>query len=145
MIVKDKEEAVGFLLARSTNILWRELQRNFSKEGFVVTPEQFSIMMKIYHQGAMSQKELAESTFKDKVSITKIVNTLEKNGYVVRENDSCDKRIKRIFLTNKSEGMLPKLHKIAHETITYSMGKTTKKERETFKSVLRNIYQNLSV
>lgn len=142
---QNKEDSIGFLLSRSTNLLWKHLTRNFLNKGFDVTPEQFGVMMKLYHLGDMSQKTIAKLTFKDKVSITKIVNNLEKKSLIARGNDNNDKRIKIISLTKEGKNILPHLYEIANCTIERSLQNTGKSDIEGFKTVLRNIYINLSV
>jgi len=144
-MTQDKENEVGFLLARSTNLIWKHLNRNFLRDGYDVTPEQFSVLMKLYFKNRLSQKEIAEMLFKDKVSVTKIVNSLEKRGLVTRVSDKNDKRIKRIELTSKAKRIIPNLHESAHKTLDSALKNTDKVELEVFKTVLRNIHTNLSV
>jgi DNA-binding MarR family transcriptional regulator len=142
---QNKQDLTGFLLSRSTNLIWKHLTRNFAKAGYDITPEQYSILLKLNSKNNLSQKEVAEATSKDKVSITKIVNSLEKRNLVKRISDNGDRRIKRISLTNKAKRILPKLNESANETLNTALRNMDKKELETFKLVLRNIQLNLSI
>ena len=70
-----------------------------------LTPEQFLVIDILWNQGPMSQQKIADSIRKDKNSVTKLVDALEKKGLVRREQDSRDHRSKIITLTKKAEGM----------------------------------------
>ena len=56
-----------------------------------------------------SQQEIAEKTYRDKVSITKIIDNLEKHELVFRVVDENDRRVKRIFLTKKGKALSSKI------------------------------------
>lgn len=70
-----------------------------------LTPEQFLVIDILWNQGPMSQQKIADSIRKDKNSVTKLVDALEKKELVRREQDSRDHRSKIITLTKKAEGM----------------------------------------
>ena len=50
-----------------------------------------------------SQNEIAEKTIRDKVSVTKIIDNLEKHKLVKRALDEKDRRVRRIFLTDEGK------------------------------------------
>jgi len=70
-----------------------------------MTPEQFLLIDILWNQGPMSQQKIADTMMKDKNSITKLVDSLEKNGFVIREKDNKDRRSNTIVLTEKTEKM----------------------------------------
>ena len=70
-----------------------------------LTPEQFLLVDLLWNQGPMSQQKLADAMHKDKNSITKFVDGLEKKQLVARVRDEKDRRSNRIVLTPKAEEM----------------------------------------
>lgn len=142
---ENKQNHLGFLLSSSTNLIWKHLTRNFARTGYDITPEQFSLLMQLSSKNNQSQSQIAEATSKDKVSVTKIINSLEKRNLVKRIIDNGDKRIKRISLTSKAKRILPRLTKSAEETIDLALQNMNYEELETFKNILRNIQLNLNV
>ena len=61
---------------------------NHLKEKFKnITPRDFTYLSNIFYHRNISQKELAEMLFVSESNVTQIINRLEKNGYVIREND----------------------------------------------------------
>ena len=72
-----------------------------------LTPEQFILIDLLWNQGSMSQQQLADQMQKDKNSVTKLVDALERKGFVVREQNRQDRRSNTLVLTEKAEGLKP--------------------------------------
>ena len=64
-----------------------------------LTPEQFLLIDLLWNQGPMSQLEIADQMQKDKNSITKLVDAIERKGYVERHQNPSDRRSNTIVLT----------------------------------------------
>ena len=75
------------------------------QENVPLTPEQFLLMDLLWNQGTMSQQQLADQMQKDKNSVTKLVDALERKGFVVREQNLQDRRSNTLVLTEKAEGL----------------------------------------
>lgn len=70
-----------------------------------LTPEQFLLIDILWNQGPMSQQKIADTMLKDKNSVTKLVDAMERNGFVVRERCTEDRRSNIVNLTEKAEKM----------------------------------------
>ena len=70
-----------------------------------LTPEQFLVLDLLWNNGSMSQQKLADTMHKDKNSITKFIDGLEKKKLVERHRDNNDRRSNLIVLTQKAEEM----------------------------------------
>ena len=136
--------SLGFLLNRGTQSLHRHLNRNFHENDLDITYEQWSILVYLYHRDGRSQNDIAEQTFRDKVSVTKIIDNLEKRDLVCRSPDNKDRRINRVFLTKDGKKVVPELRSIAHKTLKEAFAGVSVKERESFKEVLSTIVKNLT-
>lgn len=136
--------ALGFLLNKGTQALHRQLNRNFISNGLEITSEQWSVLVFLYHCDCKSQNEIAEKTFRDKVSVTKIIDNLEKRGLVFRTPDENDRRVKRIVLTKDGEKLVPKLKRVVFSTLTEGFNNVKEKDLESFKLVLSQIVKNFT-
>lgn len=136
--------SLGFLLSKGTQTLYRQLNRNFNSLSNDITFEQWSIMKLLFYCDGKSQNEIAENTFKDKVSIAKIIDILEKNELVYRTFDDKDRRVKRVFLTEKGKKKVPELKTIADRTIIEAFNNVSKNDLESFRKVLTLIVKNLT-
>ena len=68
-----------------------------------LTPEQFLLIDLLWNHGSMSQQKIADAMHKDKNSITKLVDGLEKKQLVERQRDKQDRRSNLVVLTPKAE------------------------------------------
>lgn len=70
-----------------------------------LTPEQFLLIDILWNQGPMSQQKMADTLHKDKNSITKLADALEKKGLIVRERNAKDRRSNTMVLTPEAESL----------------------------------------
>ena len=75
------------------------------RAGVDLTPEQFLVVYLLWNQGAMSQQQIADSLGKDKNSVTKLLDALEKKSFVKREPSRTDRRSNTVRLTKKAEAL----------------------------------------
>lgn len=68
-----------------------------------LTPEQFLLLDILWNEGPMSQQNLADIMQKDKNSITKLVDALERKDFIVRKRDVNDRRSNIVHITPKAE------------------------------------------
>ena len=67
-----------------------------------LTPEQFLLIDLLWNQGPMSQQQLADQMQKDKNSVTKLVDAIERKGFVLRQQNAFDRRSNTLVLTEKA-------------------------------------------
>jgi DNA-binding MarR family transcriptional regulator len=112
-------------------------------EGWKPQSTHMGIMADLLKQDGIAQQDLAISTIKDKGTITRGLQGLEKEGLLKRQVNPADRRNKLIFLTEKGRC----LHSIIHPCVNKTMDVATKgvKEAELDKciDVLHRIYLNL--
>ena len=70
-----------------------------------LTPEQFLLIDLLWNQGPLSQQELADQLQKDKTSVTKLVDAIERKGFVVRQQNPTDRRSNTIILTELANSL----------------------------------------
>lgn len=144
MPLKSIDGSLGFLMNKGSLVFQRQLNRNFSSSGYDITYEQWSTLMYLLNCDGNSQNEIAEKTHRDKVSVTKIIDNLEKRQLVIRKQDESDRRVKRIFITKNGKKLVPNLKNIAEKTLNEAFSDIKKKDLDSFKTVLSNIVENLT-
>jgi DNA-binding MarR family transcriptional regulator len=85
-----KGELYSFITGKASTAIARRLQKKFNASGMNLTIEQWSVLYHLWKQDGISQQELCNATFRDKPSITRLVDNLEKLNLVKRvasEND----------------------------------------------------------
>lgn len=102
-MILSKEIAVSINLAACK---FKQYTASVLKQnGVDLTPEQFLLIDLLWNEGPMSQQKIADLMQKDKNSVTKLVDALEKKDLVQRKRDSSDRRSNTLVLTEKAETM----------------------------------------
>lgn len=89
------------------------LTSQFKAQGFNISSEQFSILVVLWYQDGLTQKELSNQLNRDKTTISRVINTMIKEEWIGRHFDEQDKRIRKIKLTEKGKTLQEKLVKIS--------------------------------
>lgn len=66
-----------------------------------LTYTQYIAMMALWEHQTLSVRQMGEILFLDSGTLTPVIKSLEKKGYVVRERSREDERVVNISLTNK--------------------------------------------
>ena len=76
------------------------LNRRFLDAGFNLSREQYELLQVLWRQDGVNQQHIAKALHKDKYNVTKLLNVLQKRGYVQRKTDKEDKRNNVVALTD---------------------------------------------
>ena len=77
----------------------RKLYRNFRQYNVDITPEQWTVLLYLWEKDGVTQQELCNATFKDKPSMTRLIDNMERLNLVVRISGKTDRRINLIHRT----------------------------------------------
>ena len=95
----------------------RMMFRNFKKEGLDITPEQWTVLAFLWKEDGVTQQTLCNSTFKDKPSMTRLIDNLTKQNLVVRNASQSDRRSNFVYLTDLGKSIKEKANKAVNETV----------------------------
>ena len=110
-----------------------------------LTPEQFILIDLLWNQGSMSQQQLADQMQKDKNSVTKLVDALERKGFVVREQNRQDRRSNTLVLTEKAEGLKPGAKQKGISILDEMLIGISEEELRSFLVTLGKLNRNMTV
>lgn len=139
-----KGELYSFITGKASTAIARRLQRKLNYAHVNLTIEQWSILYHLWKQDGMTQQELCHASFRDKPSITRLVDNLEKLELVNRVTDENDRRSKRIFLTDEARKLEVKTMALAEETLNEALKGVSAEHVEISKQVLQKVYDNLN-
>jgi DNA-binding MarR family transcriptional regulator len=110
----------------------------------MVTIEQWSVLYQLWKEDGKSQQELCNATFRDKPSITRLIDNLEKLGLVKRVSDAKDRRINKVFLTKNALKLQEDTMVLAEETLNEALEGVPADQVDMCKEVLQRVYDNLN-
>lgn len=139
-----KGELYSFITGMASTAIARRLQKKFNTAGLSLTIEQWSLLYHLWKKDGISQQDLCKASFRDKPSITRLVDNLEKSGLVRRVAAANDRRINLIYLTKEGQQLQDQTLKLADQTLNEALLKVPADKVEVCKQVLQVVYDNLT-
>ncbi|ODT20661.1 MAG: hypothetical protein ABS35_19285 [Kaistia sp. SCN 65-12] len=97
-----------------------------------LTRAQWLVLTRLYRRPGASQTELAVMLEIDRASAGRMLDRMEKNGWVERHADSEDRRINRLYLTDDARRAHKAMWAIAEATVDDALAPLSEREREHF-------------
>jgi DNA-binding MarR family transcriptional regulator len=138
-----KGELYSFITGKASIAIARRLQKKFNLAGLNLTIEQWSVLYQLWKQDGSSQQELCQRTFRDKPSITRLVDNLEKLQLVKRVPSESDRRINLVFLTKQGLKLEEQAMELAQETMNEALMGIPPENINLCKEILQQVYDNL--
>lgn len=112
--------------------------------GYKLGRGQSEILRFLVHRGdGKSQDEIRRELELDSTTVTRTIQRLIKNGYIVRKKDEKDRRINRIYLTEKA-GLVDSIAGSTKKEVLGLLTEGIKREDfEIFSKVLEEMHQNM--
>lgn len=141
-IQEDLSRNFGFIL----HDVARLLRTNFDRrvKGMGLTRSQWWVLLHVYRHDGVSQSELADILEIEKATLGRLVDRLESNGWLHRENDGVDRRVKRIFLTDAVQPAMKAMRDVAADVRREALSGLTVAGQERFVDILLSVKTNLS-
>jgi DNA-binding MarR family transcriptional regulator len=106
-------------LVENMQTLTNNVRQNFHKRitdsNVDITYEMMKVLILLSENKYMNQQQIADLTFKNKASLTSLINNMEKRNLVVRNGDKADRRNKVITPTPKGKDIYNKVNPIFDE------------------------------
>jgi DNA-binding MarR family transcriptional regulator len=103
----EKLSSVFFYhLEKAIKTYRQHAQSKLKENGFDITVDQWLVLKALSDNPGFSQVELAEAVFKDKASITRIIDILVSSGCLDRELDDNNRRRYKLTITKKGQKLL---------------------------------------
>ena len=121
------------------------LAAKLRKNDVPLTPEQFMLIDLLWNQGEMTQQQLADQLQKDKNSVTKLVDAIEKKGFVVRKQNPHDRRANTLVLTEKANELKPGAKQKGISILDQILEGISEDELRSFLTTLRKLNANMNI
>jgi DNA-binding MarR family transcriptional regulator len=143
MIELQNEEVFSILTGKISTAINRTFLREFANEGIEITTEQWSVMACLWQKDKVTQQALCTLTTKDKPSMTRLIDKLERANLVTRVSDHYDRRTNLIHLTQAGTALQIKASEIVNSIATKTLNNISEEELNTCRIVLKKIMFNL--
>jgi len=141
MMTKAIDSTFAYLMQDVT----RHLRTHFDRRAvsFKLTRAQWRALKTIRRQEGLSQTELADFLDMQPIPVGRVIDRLEKTGYVERRADPGDRRRWRLYLTPKAHAVVAEMEVIAKGLRDDALRDIAREDFETLLRVLAQIKDNL--
>lgn len=132
-----KIDEITALLKNITFKHFKDSFKEFRKLG--IHPGQVMIIKMIDEKKGTKQKELVNVTKREKATITKALQRLEKRDFIKRINEDTDKRSTTIFLTAKGIKLKKSINNLKSEQMSWIENVLSEEDLDNFLKILNKI------
>src|SRR3954449_10524420 len=137
----DDERHIGFLISDVARLMRTAFDRRVRALG--LTRSQWLVINRLHRRPGATQSELAEMLEVEKATAGRMVDRMEKKGWVVRRTDAGDRRVNRLQLTAEADLLQVQLSQIADRTVDDALALLSPRERDQFSEWMRRVKTQL--
>lgn len=127
---------LGFLVRRDLTSVFRAAHHRIS-------PEEWAILLVLWKHSPQTPGALSDVTFKDRTTITRLLDGMVRKGLVSRSADASDRRRTVVAVSAKGTALQPELVALARGVINRALADIPPEDIETTTRTLRAMTENL--
>jgi len=137
----DPHRTLGFLLKDVTRLYTRRFEDRAQE--LQLTLAQCKALLYLARNEGVSQKRLAELIEIDPMSLVRILDRMEADGWVQRRSDPDDRRARSLAVTERAKPIVERIWSLVGETRSEALEGLSTEERTTLVDLLERVHQNL--
>jgi MarR family transcriptional regulator, organic hydroperoxide resistance regulator len=138
------DNAIGFWIHRVYQGSRNEMFREFRQLGEDVTPEQWAVLIRLWEQDGRSQSDISDATFRDRPTMSRILDGMEARGILERRVHERDARIRTVHLTRRGRELRKKLVPVVQRIVVRMVAGIDEADLVTTRNTLRRFFQNIA-
>ena len=118
---------------------------NIEFKEFDLTKGQYLYLVRICENPGIIQEKLAEMIKVDRTTAARAIKKLEMNGFIEKRDDSLNKKIKKLYPTEKGNKVYPFIKRENDYSNSIALAGFTDAEMETIHGLLKRVRKNVEV
>lgn len=136
------QKAFSFWIDRTSRMMKYFASTKANELDLGITIDQWVILLMVSKGDNISQTDIVERTFKDKASVARISDILDKKGYIERKRNPENRREYMMKATKKGVLKVEQLTPYVLEAREIGMNGFSEEERVSLVSMLQRIHNN---
>ncbi|MDC0584792.1 MarR family transcriptional regulator [Bacteroidales bacterium] len=128
---------------KTTKIIQCFVNQTLKDRGIPLTSQQLVLLKVLSMNDGVPQNQLAFLTARDKTTLTRLIDTMEKKKYIARVPDENDKRINLLYITKSGLSLLKNTEPEQGEILEIMQDGISEEEMNTTIKVLQKIQDNI--
>ena len=137
----DPYQSLGFQCELTLKAFLHNLALRLDGTG--ISPTQFRLLAHLMADGALTQTELSEMLSITPPSTVKLIDRMERDGWVIRKADDQDRRVNKIEYTKKARKIWKEATVHSRELLEQAYRGLSENEINTVITVLAKVRKNL--
>ena len=117
--------------------------KELSRNNINLTPEQYLVMDILWDAEVLSQQAIADIIQKDKNSVTKFIDSLEKKGLVYRQVNKTDRRVNNIVVSEEGMKLKSRTTEVAISMMRNVLNNIKEEDLVALDNVMNQIKHNI--
>lgn len=138
---ENLDRNIGFVMHDVARLMRTGFDRRVRQLG--LTRSQWWVLTFLYRREGVTQSELAEDLDIEKATLGRLLDRLEARGWVARQADGRDRRVKRLYLTPAIAELMATMREIAADMRVESLAGIPAQESDQLIDTLLKIKRNL--
>lgn len=132
----------GFLVTDVTRLMRKQFDRRAARFG--LTRAQWRALKRLHHGEGITQNELAEFLEMEPIAVGRVIDRLQKAGFVERRADPSDRRCWRLHLQAKAHAVVADMEQISSELFRQAQRGVSSADMKLVFGVLSRMKDNLN-
>jgi DNA-binding MarR family transcriptional regulator len=132
---------LGRLLGLAGRLVGARFQRFLDEQG--LTHAGWQVLIRLGHEDGLTQREVAERCYVTQATVTGVVDTLEREGLVVRERGTEDRRVVRVRLTKEGRKRLDRAKRTVGKEMAALFADLSARDEAIVRKFLTNTVRRL--
>ena len=140
-LLEEPEETIDRILAKISHLHYSRHVQRFEAHGLF--RGQTFVLRVLWQQEGLTQARLAERLDIKPATATKMLQRMEKAGFIERKPDSSDQRLSRVYLTEKGRTFQIEIENLFKEMNAEVIDGLSPDEQELLRHLLLKVRKNL--
>src|SRR5215468_9312139 len=132
----------GFLVTDVTRLMRKLFDRRAQR--FDLTRAQWRALKRVHYGEGITQNELAEFLEMEPIAVGRVIDRLQKAGFIERRADPADRRVWRLHLLPKAHDVVDDMEQISSDLFRGAQRGISAAEMKQMMSVLTRMKDNLN-
>ncbi len=142
MIIHDSQRGAGFLLTDSARLLRKLIDRRLHPLG--LSRAQWSILAILSNHEGLSQSQISLELEIEKSTAGRLIDQIEKSGWIERRPIPGDRRLWSIHLTDRARQLLVEVESVILQSRDEMLHGLSAEQQQLLTDILQTVKTNLS-
>jgi len=140
---RKKDKRVGFLLESTTRIVKLCFNKAFTQLDVDITPEQWVVLDTLMDRGPLSQVDISGIIFKDAPTVSRLIDQLERKGFLNRLPSETDRRATVIKITTEGKNLVDHCLKEVKQLRELTWKNLSEEDYNHFTRIINQVFNNM--